>query len=224
LAQFNINSDKLVWFTNELEKMHRSKLPNAVRNTLNNAAFDLKKKQVLLSAKSEFTERRKNFFKASSRVERAKGFNIRSMSSLVGFIPFSEAVENLQQQEYGGKVKKRSFVPMDPSRTSKSRAKLVARKNQLGRIRNIDKIQDKKKFRRVIASVGKGGHVLYKDTLFTVKTINRKKVKLTPLYSYKQGREVSVKPTGFMRKASLMSANKMETFFLINARKQMMKK
>jgi len=41
--QFNINTDAAVVLTNELEKLHRSRLPNAIRGTLNSVAFDVKK-------------------------------------------------------------------------------------------------------------------------------------------------------------------------------------
>jgi len=43
---------------------------------------------------------------------------------------------------------------------------------------------------------------------------------LTALYSVKSGRSVGVKETGFMRWASIESANKLEDFYIVAAQKQ----
>ncbi|KKL54819.1 hypothetical protein LCGC14_2261580, partial [marine sediment metagenome] len=82
----NVNTDKVVVFSNKLEKLHRSAFPIAIRGALNNAAFDVKKNTMPVSAEKEFTIRRKNFFKANSRVNMAKGFNVRTMQAMIGFV------------------------------------------------------------------------------------------------------------------------------------------
>src|SRR5687767_16018423 len=94
LMELNINSDAVVKHTNTLEKMHRSAMPLAIRNTLNSVAFDVKKNTMPASAEREFVTRAPNFFKANSRVEMARGWNVDSMQSVVGFIPKDQAVED----------------------------------------------------------------------------------------------------------------------------------
>ena len=74
--RLNVNSNAVVAFSNKLEKIGKSALPVAVRQTLNSVAFDAKKNTLLQTAGQSFTERRKNFFKATSRVSMAKGFEI----------------------------------------------------------------------------------------------------------------------------------------------------
>lgn len=234
--EFNVNTDSAVVFTNKLEKLNRSAFPNAVRGTLNGLAFDVKKNTMPASAEKEFVNRRKNFFKASSRVSMARGFAVESMESKVGFIPFngsSRAVEDLEQQEHGGRIKKRSFVATDKARISGSRKRSVRTQNRLGRIKNIVKtssVQGKTEGQKVIVAAikaGIGGHVLTKSMLFKVKKLNRSngkiRFKLEPIYSFKKGRSVKVDATHFMKKASEKSAKKGNDIYIKEAERQFQK-
>jgi len=225
VALLNINSDAAVSFTNKLEKMHRSALPVAVRGALNNVAFDVKKKTMPFMAKESFTERRKNFFRATSRVQLAKGFNLKSMKSKIGFVGAekNQAVDDLNQQERGGSIGGRSFIPMNTARISNSEKKLVRKKNRTSVIRNIDRVQSKKMFFKTVVKAGVGGHIIYKDTLFRIKSIKRGNIKLLPLYSYSKNRSVRVKPTLFMQKASKLSRSKIDTFYKEQAERQFKK-
>lgn len=130
MAQFNINTDAAVRWTNKLEKLHRSALPVAIRNTLNSAAFDVKQKTLLTETSSEFVNRNKTFFKAKSRVLKAKGFNTKTMSASVGFIGAdkNQAVEDLEKQERGGQIGGRAFIPIDTARVSKNNSKNIRKK------------------------------------------------------------------------------------------------
>ncbi|KKN42121.1 hypothetical protein LCGC14_0716250, partial [marine sediment metagenome] len=76
MAILNVNTDEVVRYSNKLEKLHRSAFPIAIRGTLNNAAFDVKQKTMPVSAEKEFVNRQPNFFKANSKVNMAKGFNV----------------------------------------------------------------------------------------------------------------------------------------------------
>jgi len=127
VIELNINNTANVAFSNKLERLSKSALPVAVRTTLNSAAFDVKKNTMPEQVSKTFTERRKTFFKANSRVEMARGFNVESMQSKVGFINGgkNQAVRDLEAQEEGGKIGGRSFVPMDTSRISKSLKTIV---------------------------------------------------------------------------------------------------
>lgn len=208
--------------TNKLEKLHRSALPVAVRNTLNSAAFDVKQRSLLSTTKKEFEERRKNFFKANSRVRKAKGFDIRTMKSMIGFINAekNQAVDDLEKQEKGGRIKGRSFIPMDTARISNSLKKNVRKPNRITNIRAIDRIRSKKNFHKIVRKVGVGGHIIYKNTLFEIKKINRGKIKLKPLFSFQKGREANIKATHFMKRSSMESTKRIARFYNIEGKKQ----
>src|ERR1035437_10094141 len=103
----NINSDKVVMHTATLERLHKSALPVAIRRALNSAAYDVKTDTMPLEA-DIFIHRSPTFFKATSKVAPATGFNIQSMKSTVGFIPSAGAKESggatkdLAEQEDSG--------------------------------------------------------------------------------------------------------------------------
>lgn len=232
--KLNINADAVVKYTNTLEKMSRSALPVAIRTSLNSAAFDVKQVTMPRQANAAFVKKQPNFFKANSQVEMAKGFDIKTMKSTVGFVSkglkggsTNFAVKDLQQQESGGRITNKSFIPLTPARGG-SKAKPVRPGNRLSsinRVVNSNSIQGKskaQKFRKAAVQAGVGGHVIGNDKnkiLWKVESIGRK-IKLKALYSFKQNRSVSVKGTGFMKTASLESASKIEKFYIAEAKKQ----
>lgn len=235
MAILNVNTDAAVIYSNKLEKLHRSAFPIAIRSTLNSAAFDVKKNTMPASADKEFTIRRKNFFKANSRVTMAKGFNIRTMNAMIGFIGNQQAVEDLEQQEHGGKIKGRAFIPLDTARGG-SNARPVRPSNRLARIKNIvnaQKVRGKNRQQRFIKAAmfaGAGGYVignftpkiLWKITGIT-KIGNKIKIRKVPVYSYEKGRAVNVSATNFMKKATLKTGKKLEGFYIKQAKKQIEK-
>lgn len=239
----NINSDAVVAFTNKLEKLPQTALPKAVRGTLNSLAFDVKKNTMPKQAK-RFVNRNKTFFKANSRVEMARGNNLESMKSQVGFLATSKtknnkAVDELEQQEHGGKIKQRSLIPLKGSRISKSKRRKVAPRNRLGKM-NIKKIvktsdangpTEASRFRQTIFKVGKGG--IFESTwkgrniIWRVNSLDRSKggrYKLTALYSFKEGRVANIKKaTHFMEKASNKTGEKVNEFFIKEAKREFFK-
>lgn len=234
----NINTDAAVVFTAKLERLRRSALPNAVRSTLNSAAFDVKKDTLQKSAKKEFVNRSPNFFKAFSRVEMARGFNIESMKSTVGMqersAKNSYAVKELEQQEEGGTIKKKSFIPLKSARGGNDN-KLVrpnARLNQLKNIIDARKMKGKsdgEKFFKAMSQAKVGSVILadYKEKtiLWRVNSLRKNKgsFKLTGLYSFEKSRSVKVSATEFMKKASLESGGKIEKFFIEHAKREILK-
>lgn len=239
---FNINTDAAIKHTVKLEKLHKSALPVAVRSTLNSAAFDVKQRTMPEEAEGAFVNRQKNFFKANSKVEMAKGFSLKSMKAIVGFTSQglqggnNFAVKDLEQQEYGGTIKKKSFIPTDTARGG-SKVAPVRPKNRLSEIKKIanpKNVRGKNRFEIFVKSAvyaGVGGHVIGNGMLFRVNSIRTKKVKITgrysnttikvtPVYSYRENRNVNVGPTGFMRIASLKSAGRMEKFYQTEADRQ----
>lgn len=142
--KINIESKELVRVTNRLARAGRTALPNAVKGTLNSAAFDVKKNTMPKSVKKTFTEREKTFFKSTSRVNMATGSRIEDLKSVVGFYAgqgkkeTGRATKNLEQQEEGGQIGGRSFVPTDKARVSNSANKSVKTASRLGKITGIE--------------------------------------------------------------------------------------
>lgn len=235
-----IDSEAALKYAEKLGRLSRSALPNAIRNALNSAAFDVKKNTMPQIARKEFVNRSPNFFKANSRVEMARGFDIRKMESKVGFVErglkgdHNFSVKDLEQQEHGGDIKGKSFIPTKEARKSKSNKSLVRPVNRLTRINNIVNVKNAsganqgQKFIKSVIHAGKGGHVLdeKKGILWRVNSIARTKggaFKLTPIYTFRDNRSVKVKPTGFMEWASRKSAGRLNNFFYIAAQKEMAK-
>ena len=230
---FNVDTDAVIDFTNRLETLTRSAFPAAVRETLNSLAFDVKQGTMPKEAEQAFESRKKNFFKKSSRVNMARGFEVDHMQSEVGFLPFpdsEQAVENLNEQERGGTIEGRAFIPIDSARVSKSNKRLVSKKNRISSIRNIANIKNARgasKGQRIIKTVfhaGEKGHVLIGETLFRVEKLTRgsgrTKFKLKALYNYKKGRSVKVKATHFMEKSAVKSSLKANDFYIKAGQKQ----
>jgi hypothetical protein len=231
---FDIDNSKAVVFTNQLEKIRVSAVPMAVRETLNSAAFDVKKNTMPKSADREFINRAPNFFKANSSVEMASGFDITGMAATVGFIGKSgnktdKAVSDLEAQEYGGTIQARAFIPMDTARGGNIPLLPVRPGNRIGSINNvvnsntIEGQTPQQKFQHAAGKAGKGGFVMgnnEKKTLFKVVDVGPDRLKVQPLFSYKSGRDVDVEATRFMRDATEESANKMDDFYIKAATKQ----
>jgi hypothetical protein len=234
--QLNVNTDATVILTNKLEKLHKSAFPIAVRSTLNSAAFDMKKDTILSSAKSNFTQRKPSFFKANSRVETAKGFDVTSMSSSVGFTGNSQAVDDLEKQEHGGEINKRTFIPFggkggaNPARSGNSYSKNIKPNARLKSMKIIDSKKasgksDKEKFIKSVIHAGVGGFVLGNTNnilwrVNSIKGFKKGELKLTPLYTFEKGRKVDVKATNFMKEATENTSQKMDNFYTKNAQVQ----
>lgn len=235
----NINSDAVVVFTNKLEKLRKYDFPIAVMQTLNSAAFDVKTKTMPVTSE-KFTNRSPNFFKANSTVLRASGFDVKKLRSEVGFMSqklrlgaSNYAIRDLEEQEHGGVIDGKSFIPLEGARKSGSKS-LVKPAHRLTKIKNIVnqnrfRGNKKQKFIKAIHKAGKGGYVLGgtkfgETTLFKVRTLNKRgKFTVLPLYSFKSGRTVKVKPTPFMKLASGKSASKMDSFYIKHAKVRFLK-
>lgn len=236
-----VDSDENIAFANKLEKIHRSALPSAIRNTLNQAALMVKKETLLESAKSNFKERQPNFFKANSKVDFAKGFNVNSMESVVGM--FSNklkgednyAVKNLEQQEEGGQIEGRSFIPMKQARISGWKVtKPKFRMAQMNNVVDVNKVRAKNKKQKYIKAAFKAKS-LFGDAAFILgnpwkgnRTLSKIDdvstgpllIKRTPLYTFRKGRKITVSGTNFMKRASLEVGMNIDHIFVVNAIKQ----
>ena len=137
----NVDMTAIVKFTNKLEKLSHTTMPNVARKTLNRLAMDVKQRTMPRQA-SRFTKREKNFFKVTSKVNFAKGNRLDSLFAEVGFTTkkqkfSSQAVEDLEQQEHGGVIKNRKYIAMSSARTSKNRNKRVQKRNRLRGIKIV---------------------------------------------------------------------------------------
>lgn len=216
-------------------------MPKSVQVSLNKAALDVKQNTMPAAAKV-FTQRAPTFFKSTSRVEFAKGLSIPAMQSTVGFIPQSGpkesggATQDLQQQENAGRIGHRAFIPTAKARVSGSNSRRVVGKFRLAVIKskiasakNNAKGTGNSKMQYVLSAlhVGKGGYLIGEKGLYRVNSIKKiggeLKVNSTLLYSVEKGRAVNVKGKGFMRKASNQSGTKIESFFIAEAEKQILK-
>lgn len=238
----------MVKFTNKLEKLHRSALPVAVRETLTLAAKEVKTTTMPKEAK-RFKQRKPNFFKANSRYERATGFNIQAMRATVGFVSTglhnsatNFAVRDLQQQEHGGKISGRDFIAMRQARSGRGNVRENFRLEQIGKgriVRAGGARSKKQMFIRAAFVAAKTGKLLLgnKDTKGsrTLSLINeiwgstRRSglrssrtllIKRTPLYRVKGNRVVHVKRTHFMQRATKEAALNLNKNFIKQAQKQ----
>lgn len=231
MIQLNVDTDATIIFTNKLEKLNRSAFPNAVRTALNSAAFDVKKDELLRSTERHFNKRQPNFFRANSRVEMATGWNLDEMKARVGMVDLggnNYAVDDLEQQEHGGIIGGKSFIPLNSARSSKNYSKNVQKRNRISAIngiKNVDAVSsrsgNKYIFRRYAHKVGVGGHLIYKGILWRIESLAGRDIKMTGLHTFLSGRKVKVKKaTHFMREASNQSAKKIDRFYIQAAEKQ----
>jgi len=244
MASFNINNDSAIELAAKLERVHRSALPSAVRNTLNNAAFETKK-NIPLVASEKFITRQKTFFKRFSTVDKAKGFDVNRMIATAG-IDGSKNLQlaiNLESQEFGGKVLGNKLIPHDHSRTSRSQAKRVSSRNYLNKV-NVHRANRayrshkgtrNSKFVAAIMSTAKSGkrHMMLsssnKGMVYEVSSIsqnrrNRKvNFKIKKLYSVRRNRTHNVRATGFVQKSANLASKKLDLFFVNNAEFQIKK-
>ena len=225
----------------QLKELHRAVLPNAVRSTLNDLAFDVKKNTLMPSLNKSMIIRNNQFFKKYSGVDKATGYDIGKMFSEVGFIPSgnaTKAVGRLEEQDKGGNLDKRNMVPLDKSRigsTVKGKVRGVNYQNKIklaghvikgdlqGLIRGVTRTKIDK------GGAGQGIAIIYGQTLFEINGFKRLrksnsiKLNLKPLYSYKKDRKITVKPHRFMSKSAMESSNKCQELFNKNVEKQMAK-
>lgn len=229
MASLNVNDKAVIDLTAKLERMHKSAFPSAVRNTLNDAAFETRKLLPTVGARQFKYQRNKSFLKTFSTVDKAKGFNVRQMHSIVGIDATRDRqlAENLESQEFGGTVKGDKIVAHDDARTSQSKAKRVSRRNAKDKVKAHNATRAYKahrgtrnsKFVSAVMSTAKSGkkHMLLSNgsrgMIYEIKNVsqNRKtrkiNFKIKKLYSIRNKNTSNVKAVHFMR-ASANSASK----------------
>lgn len=235
-----------------LKTLHRSALPLAIRGTLNDAVYDVKTKTMPEKAKV-FKKRQPNFFKANSKFEKATGFNVKNMKATVGFYEnklvdasTNYAVKDLEEQELGGKIDKKTFIAQKGARVGNKQVRNDLRRNKLkqstffktsssgkvGKNGFSNNISLKQQFIRAAiyakSKFSKNAFVLNKKTLFRIDSAIRGRrrdldFRVTPIYSYKKGRSINVKAHHFMKRASIETGTNLASFFIKQAEKQFAK-
>ena len=234
-----IDSSAIADHAARLAKMSRSALPVVTRQTLNRAAYDVKQRTMPREADKTFVKRMPTFFKANSKVKQAEGFDISAMKAEIGFLPKknddSHSVEDLEQQEEGGRIKNRAFIALPQARVNNSWGRNVRVKNRLETRREeiIDarkgKANPKGKEAFVISAIygGVGSFVLNQSHTWVVEITGLKRkgrntvVRYKNVESVKRARQTKVHATHFMRTASLDSAREMEKWFKELAEKKL---
>lgn len=163
------------------------------------------------------------------------------------------AVSDLEQQEYGGSIGGKALIPMKAARVSgmgkvRANARMASIKNKIinaNKVKSVGKRFRKQRFIRaaikarelngdnafILGNMTNGSQTLFRVTeLWTGTRSNFKSfgsrkllIKLIALYRVKKGRAVNVKPTDFMRRASVTTLNRMDDYYFTQAVRQFKK-
>lgn len=242
-STLNINTDACVVLTRKLEQMHRSALPVAIRQTLNAAAFDVKKNTLPNSASKNFIKRSPNFFKTFSKVNKATGFNTKTMQAVVGMSDNGKgkaaetAVGNMGIQEEGGVID-HGFSYLKATRGGHTVKGVVRRTNYYDHSKVISGKSNQKRGRGTVKSkfVARAFRSLKEkkpmffnsikgNYLMRVTSIRRKKngkVKIASqlLMKERSDKPAKIKATHFSKEAAVATIKKIEGFYIIEAKKQ----
>lgn len=237
--QFNVNSQAVIHLTAKLERLNKHAFPAAVRATLSDGAFEMKKTNILESAKRNMTVRNKTVFKKFTGVEKAKfNSNVESMKATVGFIPKdglkgSKVPKGMEANEFGG-VDDDGWMYMPKTRTSNSKDRLVRKgkrfdKGKVLNIRRARNIATKKASRFIInASESfnqkKAFHFYSKNNIFLVQATSFSQnsrggtnIKLDFLMRRRKDFKAKAKPTHFVKESAIRTQKQMEGFYQKNA-------
>lgn len=173
----SIDSKALSDHSARLLRLTETAMPMAARNTINKAAFDVKQNTMPAQAGRTFVKREPNFLRANSRVGPARGTDLNNMQSTVGFMNLKPvavrrkdlAVQDLEEQEEGGAIGGRAFVPLKGARVSGQYRRKVKQALRTSALPNqlIDSegpsavgINSRQKYIKAAMHAGKGGFVL----------------------------------------------------------------
>ena len=242
--QLNVNTDAAIILTAKLERMHRSAMPSAIRSTLNDAAFAMKEKEILDSAKINMKVKNPTFFKRFTGLKRANGFNVNSMYSEVGFLDrgqksATKAInKGMESNEFGGQDNDGGMY-IGKSRNAKGLVKRNARfdKSKVTRGYRSSNIRTKKSnnnfMGRIFASIQENKSVFInsKSGRFLVKAISverggkdkKAKIKVDFLMRHRKQHIAKAKATHFNQEAALKTQKQMDNFYKKNAEFQFSK-
>lgn len=240
--QINVDSSAMSVNTQQMRKINRTALPVAIRNTLNDVAFYDKKTALPESAQRNFPQsKNKTFFKKFSRVQKAVGYDINKMHSVMGMNDLStrsarDAIENMEKQEKGGIVND-GFAYLKGARGGKEngkvrsanyydKSKVISGKSKAGRNKGTNKskfvaraFKAKKEKKPMFFNSMKG------NFLVSVKTIKRDgktrvKIDFRLLMKDRESTPAKLKATHFAEEAGLRAQKELNDIFVAQAQKQ----
>jgi len=244
-VSFNVNTDAAIILTAKLERLNKSAFPSAVRSSLNDASFAMKQKEILGSAKHNMKVRNPSFFRKFTGVEKAKGFNVNSMYSQVGFIntdpnPIKgkKAIEGMESNEVGG-TDKTGAMYLGKARGQNSLKRRVKMEKRYDRkklaqghqksIRN-PKNKGQSTVMAMMAGWQEGkpvfiraksgiGYVVEVKSVFNMAT-GKRDFKVDFLMRSRKKKEAKAKATHFNQEAAIKTSKQIEGFYLKNSEYQ----
>lgn len=237
MAQLDVNTDAVMKFTDKLQDLHRSAFPVAVRQTLNDAAFDVKNITLTKSAAKNFIRRSPNFFKTFSKVEKASGFDVNSMRAIIGMSANGKqnaktAIDNMEKQESGGHIKEGASYLKDarggnnakkvtkPNYFKNGRTLYGPSKKRSAKSQFIANAFMSKKMRARFSVKTKRGRYLIQVTNIRRTKGGEIRIKSRALMKERKLKPANIKATRFMSEAAEMTTRKIETLYIKNANKQ----
>ena len=237
--QFSVNTDATIILTAKLERLNKIAFPAAVRSTLSDGAFYMKKEGIYLSAKKNLTVRTKTVYKKFTGVEKAKfNRNIEQMKATVGFIPKDgekggKVPQGMEASEFGGTDDK-GLMYLPSTRAYKNREKLVRKDNRYskgkiirGRVRTKKSVSNSMNMfssyeeQRPTFIHSKKGRFLVQVTDIGYNVFTKKRdFKLEFLMRDRKYKNSKSKPTHFVKEAALITQKKMDEFYAKNAQFQ----
>lgn len=239
--KLDINDSELIKYTDKLESISRKALPYAVKNTLNNAAFDMKKTTLHKSVKSNFKGlKAPMFFKRYSGVNKANAKEIDSMVAMVGMLDMGNpsirtAIENMEKQEFGGIIDD-GFAYLKDSRAGSNLNKFVRKPNyydknkvisgrsKVGRgngsvkSKFVARAYKANKERKPMFINSMRGNFLAEVRSF--RKTKKGKVKIKMRLLMKERDRVNIKATNFMQEAGLDTQKKIPNLYIKEIEKQ----
>jgi len=224
----NVNTDAAIILTAKLERLNKSAFPNAVRSTLSDAAFEMKKSNILDSAKQNMKVKNPAFFKRFTGVKRATGFDVNSMYSEVGFQDRGQSSarkainKGMESNEFGGRDDEGGMY-IGKSRGARGLVKRNARFDK----GKVLKTKSKSNIARMYSSAKAKKQVFINTSkgrfLVQVKSFERgiqggsPNIKIDFLMRHRKQHEAKAKATHFNREAALKTSKQMDDFYFKNA-------
>lgn len=240
--RLNVNTDAAIILTAKLERLNKSAFPSAVRSSLNDASFAMKKKEILGSAKLNMKVRNPSFFRKFTGVKRATGFDVNSMYSEVGFIntdpnPIKgkKAIGGMESNEVGGsdntgsmylgkargqnslKRKVKMAKRYDRKKLAQGHLKSVRNTKKGGRSTVMAMMAGFEEGKPVFIRAKSGiGYVVEVKGVFNMLT-GKRDFKVDFIMRSRKKKTAKAKATHFNREAALKTQKKMDEFYLRNA-------
>jgi hypothetical protein len=228
----DVNTNANIILTAKLERLNRSAFPSAVRSTLNDAAFEMKKKNILESAKLNMTVRNPAFFRKYTGVKRASGFSVKGMYSEVGFSPINElksrkALEGMESNEVGGadndgamyvgKTRGSRGLVKRSERFKKGNLATGYKNAKKGKSNMMRLVSSKMENKPVFINTKNGRFLVKVNSISSGRKDKKVDIKLDFLMRHRKKHTAHARATHFNKEAAIRTSKQMEGFYNKNA-------